>query len=258
MKNINKLWEQICKEAKNHTASEPILASFFYANILNHSNFESALSYQLASRLDSHTLPSMIVREIIEEAFTISPSIINAAMEDIIAVQIRDAAVSDYSTPLLYLKGFHALQIHRIANYLWYSNRIQLAQYLQNKSTMLFNVDIHPAATIGKGIMFDHATGIVVGETTVIEDNVSLLQGVTLGGTGNDRGDRHPKIRQGVMIGAGAKVLGNIEIGIGAKIGSGSVVLKSVPGHTTVAGVPAIIVGKPSTDMPALSMEQEL
>lgn len=253
-----KLWKKIREEAWEYSAREPILASFFYSTILNHHSLKSALSYQLANRLDSHTMPAILVREVIDQAFTQDPEIINAAMADIIAVQERDPAVEDYSTPLLYLKGFHAIQVHRVANWLWKEQRIPLALYLQNRSSELFAVDVHPAATIGKGIMFDHATGIVVGETAIIEDNVSILQGVTLGGTGKASGDRHPKIRQGVMIGAGAKVLGNIEIGIGAKIGAGSVVLDSVPAHTTAAGVPAKIVGRPSCEMPSLSMDQDL
>lgn len=254
----DKLWQKIREEAWRFSASEPILASFFYSTILNHHSLKSALSYQLANRLDSHTMPAILIREVIEDAFDNDPEIVNAAMADIIAVQERDPAVDDYSTPLLYLKGFHALQVHRVANWLWKQKRISLALYLQNRSSELFAVDVHPAATIGKGIMFDHATGVVVGETAVIEDNVSILQGVTLGGTGKACGDRHPKIRQGVMIGAGAKVLGNIEIGIGAKIGAGSVVLEAVPAHTTVAGVPAKIVGRPSCDMPSLSMDQDI
>ncbi|MEI6896736.1 MAG: serine O-acetyltransferase [Psychromonas sp.] len=253
-----KLWDKIRAEAWKSSANEPILASFFHSTILNHNNFKSALSYQLANRLDSHTMPAILVREVIEEAFSKSPDILNAAMADIIAVQERDPAVEDFSIPLLYLKGFHALQIYRVAHWLWNQKRIPLALYLQNRSSELFAVDVHPAAKIGQGIMFDHATGVVVGETAIIEDNVSLLQGVTLGGTGKDGGDRHPKIREGVMIGAGAKVLGNIEIGMGAKIGAGSVVLEPVPAHTTVAGVPAKIVGKPSCKMPSLSMDQDI
>ena len=252
------LWEKIREEARHYAASEPILASFFHSTILNHSSLKAALSYQLANRLDNHTMPGILLREVIEDAFEQSPEIVNAAMADILAVQDRDPAVDDYSTPLLYLKGFQAIQIHRVAHWLWNNNRIPLAMYLQNRSSELFAVDVHPAATIGKGIMFDHATGVVIGETAVIDDNVSLLQGVTLGGTGKTGGDRHPKIRQGVMIGAGAKVLGNIEIGIGAKIGAGSVVLEAVPAHTTVAGVPAKVVGVPSCKMPSLSMEQNL
>jgi serine O-acetyltransferase len=252
------LWKKIREEAWASSANEPILASFFHSTILNHSNFKSALSYQLANRLDSHTMPAILLREVIEEAFMKSPGILNAAMADIIAVQQRDPAVEDYSIPLLYLKGFHAIQVYRIAHWLWNEKRVPLALYLQNRSSELFGVDVHPAARIGKGIMFDHATGVVVGETAIIENNVSLLQGVTLGGTGKDCGDRHPKIREGVMIGAGAKVLGNIEIGTGAKVGAGSVVLEPVPAHTTVAGVPAKIVGRPSCQMPSMSMEQNI
>lgn len=255
---IKDLWEQIRQEAWASSENEPILASFFHSTILNHKDLSSALSYQLANRLDSRTMPAILIREVIDDAFMSDPSIIESAMMDILAVQDRDPAVEEYSIPLLYLKGFHAIQIHRVANWLWKQKRIALAFYLQNRSSVIFGVDVHPAATIGKGIMFDHATGVVVGETAVIEDNVSILQGVTLGGTGKQSGDRHPKIREGVMIGAGAKVLGNIEIGVGAKIGAGSVVLEAVPAHTTVAGVPAKIVGKPSCDMPSLSMEQDL
>lgn len=250
------LWEKIREEAWASSANEPILASFFHSTILNHKNLQSALSYLLASRLNSHTMPALLVREVIDEAFANDASILESAIADIIAVQERDPAVEEYSIPLLYLKGFHAIQIYRVAHWLWKQKRTALALYLQNQVSLLFAVDVHPAAIIGKGIMFDHATGIVIGETAVIEDNVSLLQGVTLGGTGKEVGDRHPKIREGVMIGAGSKVLGNIEIGVGAKIGSGSVVLEPVPAHTTVAGVPAKVVGIPSCDMPSLSMEQ--
>jgi len=256
--SAEKLWGKIKQEAWNSSQSEPVLASFFYSTILNHKDLSTALSYQLANRLDCSTMPAILVREVIDDAFLSDPSILESAMADIIAVQERDPAVEEYSIPLLYLKGFHAIQIHRVAHWLWQQNRLALALYLQNRSSVIFGVDVHPAATIGKGIMFDHATGVVIGETAIIEDNVSLLQGVTLGGTGKEGGDRHPKIREGVMIGAGAKVLGNIEIGIGAKIGAGSVVLESVPEHTTVAGVPAKVVGKPSCDMPSKTMEQNL
>jgi len=252
------LWSKIREEAWASSANEPILASFFYSTILNHKDLSSALSYQLANRLDCSTMPAILVREVINDAFLSDPSILDNAMADIIAVQERDPAVEEYSIPLLYLKGFHAIQIHRVAHWLWQQERLALALYFQNRSSIIFGVDVHPAATIGKGIMFDHATGVVIGETAIIGDNVSLLQGVTLGGTGKEGGDRHPKIREGVLIGAGAKVLGNIEIGVGAKIGAGSVVLETVPAHTTVAGVPAKIVGKPSCDMPSLSMEQDL
>ena len=250
------LWDKIREEARTSSANEPILASFFYSTILNHKDLSSALSYQLADKLGNNTMPAILVREVIEEALLNDNTILESVMADIIAVKERDPAVEEYSIPLLYLKGFHAIQIHRVAHWLWQQNRVTLAVYFQNRSSVIFGVDVHPAAKMGKGLMFDHATGVVIGETAVIEDNVSLLQDVTLGGTGKECGDRHPKIREGVMIGAGAKVLGNIEIGCGAKIGAGSVVLECVPAHTTVAGVPAKVVGKPSCDMPSMSMEQ--
>jgi serine O-acetyltransferase len=175
---------------------------------------------------------------------------------DIKAVKDRDPAADSYLTVILNLKGFHAIQAHRLANCLWQQNRKELARFIQSRTSEVFGVDIHPACKVGHGIMFDHATGIVIGETAVIEDNVSILQSVTLGGTGNEQGDRHPKIRAGVLIGAGAKVLGNIEVGEGARIGANSVVLSAVPAHTTVVGVPAKVVGKPSCPCPAESMNQ--
>ncbi len=199
-----------------------------------------------------------MLREVIETALAAQPDILDAAAADICAVKERDPAVRYYSTPLLYLKGFHALQGYRVAHWLWQQGRHSLAVFLQNQISVVFSVDVHPAAQIGRGIMFDHATGIIIGETAVVEDDVSILQNVTLGGTGKEHGDRHPKIREGVMIGAGAKVLGNIEVGRGAKIGAGSVVLQPVPPHTTVAGVPAHEVGHPDCDKPSLDMNQGL
>lgn len=248
------LWDEIISEIACKSIKEPILASFFHATILNHSTMEAALSYHLASKLDSINVPAMLIREIMEDAYLADPSIMEATRADIKAVRERDPVCDSYSTPFLYFKGFHALQAYRVANWLWRNNREEMALYLQNQISVVFAVDIHPAAKIGKGIMIDHATGLVVGETTVIEDNVSLMQSVTLGGTGKETGDRHPKVRQGVLISAGAKVLGNVEIGEGAKVGSGSVVLENVPAHTTVAGVPAKVVGKPVTKSPALDM----
>ncbi|CAG8999949.1 MAG: Serine acetyltransferase [Candidatus Celerinatantimonas neptuna] len=252
------VWEQILKEARQLTIDEPMLGSFFHATILNHKSLRSALSFQLASKLDSTTVQSIVLREIIEEACRADNQILDAAAADIIAVVERDAAVGDYAIPLLYLKGFHALQGYRVSHWLWINGRRSLASYLQNQISVVFGVDVHPAAQIGQGIMFDHATGIVIGETAIIEDEVSILQSVTLGGTGKESGDRHPKIRKGVMIGAGAKILGNIEVGCGAKVGAGSVVLQSVPAHTTVAGVPAKIVGRPDCDSPASNMSQSI
>ncbi|MFV3353631.1 serine O-acetyltransferase [Aeromonas veronii] len=253
---VAKTWHKIQQEAECMAAQEPMLASFFHSTILNHKNLRSALSFQLANKLDSATMPAIALREVIELALRSEPELLTVVAADICAVQERDPAVDFFSTPLLYLKGFHALQGYRVANWLWRQGRRSLALYLQNQISVVFGVDVHPAARIGKGIMFDHATGIVVGETAVIEDDVSILQSVTLGGTGKESGDRHPKIREGVMIGAGAKVLGNIEVGVGAKIGAGSVVINPVPPHTTVAGVPAKIVGRPECDKPSLDMDQ--
>ncbi|MDG2914837.1 serine O-acetyltransferase [Bisgaard Taxon 10/6] len=251
-----KVWKQIREEAQCLVDKEPMLASFFHSTILKHKHLGGALSYILANKLATATMPAITLREIIEDAYAAKPSIIESAACDITAVRQRDPAVDLWSTPLLYLKGFHALQSYRITHYLWQENRRSLAIYLQNQISVAFDVDIHPAARIGCGIMFDHATGIVVGETAVIENDVSILQGVTLGGTGKETGDRHPKIREGVMIGAGAKILGNIEVGKYAKIGANSVVLQPIPEHATAAGVPARIISKDHDSKPAFEMNQ--
>jgi len=258
MKHCEKknVWLGIVREARQLSEQEPMLASFYHATIIKHDSLGAALSYILANKLNTASMPAMAVREVVEEAFAADPNITDSAACDICATVNRDPAVSMYSIPLLYLKGYHALQGYRVANWLWKQGRFALATYLQNQISVACQVDIHPAARIGKGIMLDHATGIVIGETAVVEDDVSILQDVTLGGTGKECGDRHPKIREGVMIGAGAKILGNIEVGEGAKIGSCSVVLQPVPPHTTVAGVPARIVGRPRTDKPSFDMDQ--
>lgn len=252
-----KVWKSIVREAREQSEQEPMLASFYHATIINHDSLASALSYILANKLKTASMPAMAVREVVEQAFEQDPKIMESAACDICATVTRDPAVAMYSMPLLYLKGYHALQGYRVANWLWKQGRIALATYLQNQISVACQVDIHPAARIGRGIMLDHATGIVIGETAVVENDVSILQDVTLGGTGKECGDRHPKIREGVMIGAGAKILGNIEVGEGAKIGSCSVVLQAVPAHTTVAGVPAKIVGKPKSSKPSLDMDQQ-
>jgi len=215
------VWNNIKAEARALADCEPMLASFYHATLLKHENLGSALSYMLANKLASPIMPAIAIREVVEEAYAADPEMIASAACDIQAVRTRDPAVDKYSTPLLYLKGFHALQAYRIGHWLWTQGRRALAIFLQNQVSVSFQVDIHPAAKIGRGIMLDHATGIVVGETAVIEDDVSILQSVTLGGTGKTSGDRHPKIREGVMIGAGAKILGNIEVGRGAKIAPG-------------------------------------
>lgn len=252
----NNIWDQLQKEARELIAREPLMASYVYACVLNHRSLSSALSYLLAHKLSNYVMSPVAIRELIDEAFRESPQIVDYAAFDIQAVYDRDAATNDYLPVILYLKGYQSIQVHRVAHSLWNKGRKDLAMYLQSRNSEVFGVDIHPACVMGKGIMFDHATGIVIGETTVIEDDVSLMQSVTLGGTGNEQGDRHPKIRSGVLISAGAKVLGNIEIGRSAKIGAGSVVLKDVPPYTTVVGVPAHRVGKPCDENPAHTMDQ--
>ena len=252
------IWSAIRAAATGEATREPVLASFLHATILNHDTLESALSFHLAQKLDSATAPALLVREVIEEAFASEPAIGDAVRCDLRAVLSRDSACPDYAVAFLFFKGFHALQSWRIAHWLWLRGRHPLALFLQNRISCEFGVDIHPAARIGCGILLDHATGVVIGETAVVGNDVSLMQSVTLGGTGKDSGDRHPKVGSGVLIGAGAEVLGNIRIGDGAKISAGSVVLADVPPHTTVAGVPARVVGKPCSDSPALDMNHAL
>lgn len=255
---LDTLWDSIRSQTRKQAEQEPVLASFLYATILNHDTLEAALSFHLANKLDSPALPAMLVREVIEQALTADPSISQAVRADLLAVSERDSACCSLVTPFLYFKGFHALQAYRVAHWLWKQKRNSLALFLQNRISCVFAVDIHPAANLGKGIMFDHATGIVIGETAVVEDNVSIMQSVTLGGTGKEHGDRHPKVRSGVLISAGAKVLGNIEIGECAKVGAGSVVLKDVAPRTTVAGVPAREVGIHTCTKPAQEMNHSL
>ena len=252
----NAVWQKLRDEAEHVIKKEPLLASYVYACVLNHESLESALSFILANKLSDDVMPAVTVRELFEGAFQTSPDIIEYAAADIKAVFERDAATCSYLPVILYLKGFQAIQVHRLAHFLWSTDRQELAMFIQSRNSEVFGVDIHPACTMGKGIMLDHATGIVIGETSVIEDNVSILQQVTLGGTGNEQGDRHPKIKSGVLIAAGAKVLGNITIGESAKIGAGSVVLQDVEPHTTVVGVPAHTVGKPCEQSPAQTMDQ--
>lgn len=252
------VWERVRAEAEADARSEPLLASFIYSIILNHTTLEDALSFQLAGKLESHTLTAVSLRDLIDEAFTKDPDIGISIREDMVAVCERDAACTKYSTPLLYFKGYQAIQAYRVAHYYWARERHELALFLQSRISEVFAVDIHPAARVGRGILMDHATGVVIGETAVVEDNVSMLHEVTLGGTGKTTGDRHPKVRQGVLIAAGAKILGNVEIGEGAKVGGGAVVLEDVAPHTTVVGVPARPVCTTRSEQPALDMDHRI
>jgi serine O-acetyltransferase len=260
MKSVpdNAVWTSIREEALRDAEREPMLASFLHTVVLSHPRLEDALSFILSQKLGSPTVSALTLRDLVDAALRAEPAIATSVLADIQAVVSRDPACRGYSVPLLYFKGFHALQAYRIAHHYWTNDRMPLALYLQSRISEVFAVDIHPGARIGKGILFDHATSVVIGETAVVDDEFSMLHEVTLGGTGKEGGDRHPKIRRGVMIGAGAKVLGNIVIGEGAKIGAGSVVLNDVPPHCTVAGVPARQVGHPAHALPALEMDQSL
>lgn len=255
---LNNVWPTIRAEAVKMSLAEPILASFYHATILNHQQFSAAVSFHLANKLDSQAMPALMISDIFLEVMRTDPAIEIAMLEDICAHRERDPACHAYNLPLLFFKGYQALQSQRIAHRLWNEGRECLALFMQNQISQQFDVDIHPGAKIGKGIMLDHATGVVIGETVIIEDNVSLLHGVTLGGSGCSIGQRHPIIRTGVLIGVGAKILGNVDIGKGAKIGAGSVVLESVAAHTTVAGVPAKVIGVHADAQPALDMDHKL
>jgi len=254
---VDPVWTRIRGEAEEVVRREPELASFIYASILHHETLEGAVVHRVAQRLDHADVSGELIRQAYTDALKDAPSIAAAFRADIVATIDRDPASDRYLDPVLYFKGFHAIQTHRLTHWLWQKGRKDFALYLQSRSSAAFQTDINPAARIGRGIFLDHATGFVVGETSVIEDDVSILQDVTLGGTGKMDGDRHPKIRRGVLIGAGAKILGNIEVGECARIASGSVVLKPVPPHMTVAGVPAKVVGEACAE-PARSMDQML
>ncbi|MBB5019437.1 serine O-acetyltransferase [Chitinivorax tropicus] len=250
------IWDTIRQEVETAVANEPILASFLHMTVLRHKSLDDVIAFHLSSKLATSTMDARTLMELIREALDADPQIGEAMRADIQASFDRDPACTTFSTPLLYYKGFHALASYRIMHWLWQHGRQTLALFLQNRISEAFTVDIHPAAHIGRGIMLDHGHGFVVGETAVIEDNVSILHNVTLGGTGKETGDRHPKIRSGVLIGAGVKILGNIEVGRGAKVGAGSVVIEPVPPHVTVVGVPAKIVGMADSAEPALDMNQ--
>ncbi|MDD3288599.1 MAG: serine O-acetyltransferase [Alphaproteobacteria bacterium] len=250
------IWKSIQKAATRAASEEPFLATIYSLAALRGDSLAVGLCEVLAHHCANNTIKTPEIRGLIASIYKESPDIVESAAIDLMAVVERDPAATNPLVPFLYFKGFHALQLHRVAYFLWTNGRKNLALYLQNRSCIIYSVDIHPAAQIGKGIMFDHANGIVIGETAVVEDNVSILHEVTLGGSGKERGDRHPKIRQGVMIGAGAKILGNIEVGEGACVAAGSVVVKSVPPHVTVAGVPAKIIGKPLSEKPYAAMDQ--
>ncbi len=255
---IDSVWGALHSEVVAMAEKEPMLASYLHSTVLKHSSLEDSLSYLLAGKLESSYFSAMALRDVIDEALCASAEIREAIRRDLLAVVERDPAARGVAQPFLFYKGFHALQSHRVAHWLWNQGRIPLAFYLQNRVSEVFGVDIHPAARIGQGILIDHGTSVVIGETAVVGNDVSMLHEVTLGGTGKESGDRHPKVGNGVLLGAGAKILGNLLIGEGSKVAAGSVVLNEVPSHATVAGVPAKIVGRPKAAEPALQMDQRL
>lgn len=252
------IWAQIREEAVGAVEHDRVMCEIISDTVLSHENFGDALAHRLARKLGDYALSIESLEAIFCEAFSADLGIETAALADLTAVRDRDPACPDLLTPFLFFKGYQAIQAYRFAHWLWKRGRVHLAKHLQSRVSEIFAVDIHPAARLGQGLLLDHGTGVVIGETSVIDDDVSMLQGVTLGGTGKQCGDRHPKIRRGVLIGAGAKVLGGITIGEGAKVGAGSIVLEDVHPYTTVVGNPARAVGTRHTQMPALTMDQSL
>ena len=255
LSQLDPVWQRICDEANQVVRDEPLLGGVMHNNLLHHATMERALAFRFALKLSSAEISEQILREIAEEAYETSTWLGEAARADIVAVHERDPACHRFLQPLMYFKGYQAIQAYRVGHWLWSTGRRDMALFVQMRISEMFGVDIHPAARIGKGIMIDHAHSIVIGETAVVGDNVSMLHSVTLGGTGKEDGDRHPKIGDGVLIGAGAKVLGNIHIGANSRIAAGSVVLMDVPCCKTVAGIPAKIVGEAGCAQPALSMD---
>jgi serine O-acetyltransferase len=256
LQRLDPVWARVRTEAEEITRREPEIATFIYSSVLHHDTLEAAVVHRIAERLDHSDVSAELIRQAYIDALEAQPQLGDMFRADIVATIDRDPATDRFIEPVLYFKGFHAIQTHRLAHWLWSRNRKDFAYYLQSRSSAVFQCDIHPAAQVGRGIFLDHATGLVVGETAVIGDDVSMLHDVTLGGTGKEEGDRHPKISNGVLIGAGAKIIGNIEIGHCARIAAGSLVLKPVPNNVTVAGVPARVIGEALCAEPSRTMDQ--
>jgi serine O-acetyltransferase len=256
LKTVDPIWDSMRDEARIAAERDPLLAAFLYSTVINHRSLEECVIYRICERLDHPDMQAILLRQTFDEMLSDWPEWGSTLRVDIQAVYDRDPACLRFMEPVLYFKGFHAIQTHRLAHWLLNRGRRDFALYLQSRASSVFQTDINPAARVGKGIFLDHATGLVIGETAVIGDNVSILHGVTLGGTGKEGSDRHPKIGNGVLIGAGAKILGNIQIGQCSRVAAGSVVLKEVPPKTTVAGVPAKVVGTAGCSEPSRIMDQ--
>jgi len=258
IKEIDPVWGKIRVEAEEAVQTEPLLGALFHKNVLQHDTIDMALAHRISLKLASNEMSEQYVREICDLAYRGDQNLASSARADIMAIFDRDPACHRFLQPLLYFKGFQAVQAYRVAHWLWSNGQKDLAYFMQSRISEVFGIDIHPGAVIGKGLMIDHAHSIVIGETAVVGDNVSMLHSVTLGGTGKQEEDRHPKIGDGVLIGAGAKVLGNISVGACSRIAAGSVVLSPVPEKTTVAGVPAEVVGQAGCATPSVTMDQLL
>jgi serine O-acetyltransferase len=255
---IDPVWDRITDEAETAVSREPLMGGLIHSCVLHHASLQKALSYRVSAKLSSNEMSMLVLREVADEAYAAEPGLVEAARADLMAVLERDPATQRLLQPILYYKGFQGMQAYRVAHWLWKKGRKDLSFFFQMRSSEVYGIDIHPGARIGKGIMIDHAHSIVIGETAVIGDNVSMLHSVTLGGTGKEDGDRHPKIGNEVLIGAGAKVLGNIRVGCCSRIAAGSVVLQDVPDATTVAGVPAKVIGGAGCEHPSAEMRQTL
>lgn len=258
LSQVDPAWDRITQEAHEAVRAEPLMGGLVHACILHHKSLEKALSYRIAAKLSSNEMSMVILREIADQAYSEAPDLVDAARADLVAVFERDPACHRLLQPILYFKGYQAMQAYRVGHWLWTQGKHDLAYFFQMRVSEIFGVDIHPAARIGRGIMIDHAHSIVIGETAVVGDNVSMLHSVTLGGTGKEEQIRHPTIEDGVLIGAGAKVLGNITVGHCSRVAAGSVVLSEVPPCKTVAGIPAKIVGEAGCDQPSISMDHML
>lgn len=256
VQTVDPVWDRIRNEAQEAIRAEPLLGGLIHSSVLHHPTMERALAYRFSVKLASSEMSEQILREIADEAYAAAPELGQSARADVMAVFDRDPACHRFLQPLLFFKGFQAVQAYRMGHWLWTEGRRDMAYFVQARVSEVFGVDIHPAARLGQGIMIDHAHSIVIGETAVVGNNVSMLHSVTLGGTGKEDGDRHPKIEDGVLIGAGAKILGNIRVGCCSRIAAGSVVLHDVPPKTTVAGVPAKVIGKAGCSQPAVTMDQ--
>lgn len=255
---VDPTWDRVCDEARAAVRDEPLLGGLVHSGLLQHATMEQALAYRFALKLASREMNGQVLRAIADEAYGRDPEIGLAARADLVAVFERDPACHRFLQPILFFKGYQAIQAYRVGHWLWQQGRKDIAFFIQMRISEAFGVDIHPAARIGRGVMIDHAHSIVIGETAVVGDNVSMLHSVTLGGTGKEDGDRHPKIGNGVLIGAGAKVLGNIQVGNCSRIAAGSVVLSDVPPCSTVAGVPAKVIGTAGCSQPSIEMDQLL